>query len=86
MRRAVKVTLKFATASKQRQINALLQAYRSAVNFYIKSLWRTRGKLDRDTLAKLVGTRLSERYKSQALKQALETVIATKRSAKALGR
>jgi hypothetical protein len=88
MRRAVKVSLKFATESKQRRIHALLESYRAAVNFYIKSLWETRGKLDKDTLARLPSykTRLSERYKSQALKQALETIVATKKSAKALGK
>lgn len=84
MKRAVKVSLKFATVRKQGQVFALLQSYRFAVNFYIKSLWLAGGKLDSPTLARLQKTRLSERYKSQALKQALELVIATKKSAKAL--
>jgi IS605 OrfB family transposase len=82
MRRAVKLSLDFMTQNKRRQINALLEAYRAAVNFYIRSLWNDRGKLDKATLARLTGTRLSERYKSQALKQAIEIVIATKKSAK----
>jgi IS605 OrfB family transposase len=82
MRRAVKLTLKFATQKKRRAIAALLEAYRGAVNFFIRSLWKTRGKLDKATLARLKNTRLSERYKSQALKQALETVVATKKAAK----
>jgi predicted transposase len=77
MRRAVKVSLAFATQEKRRQINALMEAYRAAVNFYIRSLWNDRGKLDKTTLARLKSTRLSERYKSQALKQALEIVVAT---------
>src|SRR5712692_4170396 len=81
MRRAVKVTLQFATERKRRKMAALLEAYRAAVNFYIKSLWTDRGKLDKGTLARLKNTRLSERYKSQALKQALEIVVATKKSA-----
>jgi transposase len=85
MRRAIRVTLKFATAAKRRKIAALLEAYRAAVNFYLRSLWENPGKLDQETLARLQHTRLSERYKSQALKQALEIVIATKRSAQALG-
>ncbi|MGH9428619.1 MAG: RNA-guided endonuclease InsQ/TnpB family protein, partial [Terriglobia bacterium] len=85
MRRAVKLSLAFATQEKRRQINALMEAYRAAVNFYIRSLWTNRGKLDKPTLARLQSTRLSERYKSQALKQALETVIATRKSAKELG-
>jgi IS605 OrfB family transposase len=85
VRRACKISLKFLTAKKRREITALLQAYRAAVNFYIKSLWATKGKLDKETLARLPkeNTRLSERYKSQALKQALETVIATKLACKA---
>jgi putative transposase len=43
------------------------------------------GKLDKATLGRLKQTRLSERYKSQALKQAIEIVITTKKSAKELG-
>jgi len=86
MKRAIKVSLGFTTAKKCKQIAALLEAYRGAVNFYIRSLWITRGKLNKETLARLQGTRLSERYKSQALKQALETIIATKKSAKELGK
>ena len=85
MRRAVKVTLKFATKSKRKQITILMQSYRSAVNFYIKSLWKTRGKLDYATVNRLTNTRLSARYKTEALKQALEMVIFTKKSAKSLG-
>lgn len=86
MRRAAKVTLKFATASKRKAVAALLEAYRAAVNFYVASLWETPGRLDKETLARLGAgsTRLSARYKSQALKQALDTVVATKKAA--LGR
>lgn len=88
MRRACKISLKFATASKRRRLDALLAAYRAAVNFYIKSLWATRGRLDKETLARLPDsqTRLSARYKSQALKQALETVVATRLAVKQCGR
>lgn len=86
MRRACKVTLGFATATKRCAIRALLQSYRVAVNFYISSLWKNPGGLDKDTLARLENSRLSERYKSQALKQAIETVVGTKRSAIALGK
>jgi hypothetical protein len=59
MRRACKVTLKFATAAKRRKIAALLEAYRAAVNFYIRSLWNEPGKLDAVTLHRLEGSRLS---------------------------
>jgi len=85
MKRACKITLKFASKKKQRQIIALLQSYRSAVNFYIKSLWQTRGKEDAETLARFKNSRLSQRYKQAALKQAMNLVISTKKSAKALG-
>jgi IS605 OrfB family transposase len=86
MRRAAKITLKFATAKKRRAIAALLEAYRAAVNFYIRSLWVDKGGLDSVTLNRLLAnkTRLSTRYRSQALKQALETIIATRKSVKAL--
>lgn len=85
MKRACRLSLNFATARKRRTIVALMESYRAAVNFYIKSLWHERGKLDKVTLARLPSnhTRLSERYKSQALKQAIETVVATRLSAKA---
>lgn len=83
MVRACKVTLKFATENKRRQIRALLEAYRAAVNFYIKSLWKERGGLNKETLARLQRTRLSERFKSQALKQAIEIVVSTKKASKA---
>jgi len=86
MRRACEVTLKFATDHKRQAIAALLESYRGAVNFYLRSVWNDRGSLDKPTLARLTCTRLSERYKSQALKQALEMVVATKKSAKALGK
>lgn len=84
MQRAVKVTMKFATAKKGQKIAALLEAYRAAVNFYIRILWENDGGLDKITLEKLQNTRLSQRYKSQALKQALDIVAATRKSAQAL--
>ncbi|MCI0491276.1 MAG: zinc ribbon domain-containing protein [Blastocatellia bacterium] len=86
MRRASRVTLKFATNLKRKHIAALLEAYRAAVNFYIRILWNEGGSLNKETLAKLEHTRLSERYKSQALKQAIEIVNSTRKSAQALGR
>ena len=84
MKRACKVTLKFATVSKRKQVNALLESYRSAVNFYIHYLWKTKGKRDAVTLAQLKNSRLSERYKQAALKQAYDMVLSTKKSAYAI--
>ena len=86
MKHACKISLGFITTKKKRAIKALLQAYRASVNFYIKSLWKKPGKLNKETLDCLQDTRLSQRYKSQTLKQALEIVIGTKKSAKALGK
>jgi IS605 OrfB family transposase len=85
MRRACRVSLRFLTECKQQRINALLQAYRSAVNKYISSLWVTPGRLDKATLARLPSskTRLSARYRSQALKQAIEIVVSTRKACKA---
>ncbi len=84
MRRACKLTVKFLTKTKLRKVAALLEAYRAGVNFYIKSLWEIPGRLDKLTLERLKGTRLSVRYKSQALKQALDIVTGTIKSAKAI--
>ena len=85
MRRACKISLKFLTTRKQRQVGALLQSYRAAVNFYIKSLWTTKGRQDADVLARLRNSRLSQRYRQAALKQAMEMIISSKRSAKEQG-
>ena len=84
MYRACKVTLKFATSKKRRAIFALLSRYRSVVNFYIQSLWVCPGWLDKATLARCSDTELSTRYRATALKQALDIVSATKKSAIAL--
>lgn len=86
MQRACKLSLKFITELKRRKIAALLESYRAAVNFYIRSLWECPGKLDKATLERLGQTRLSERYKAQALRQALSVVISTKKAAKASGK
>jgi hypothetical protein len=85
VKRACKVSLKFATARKRRRVAALLQSYRAAVNFFLRSLWDKPGGLDAATLGRLPKTRLSQRYKSQALKQALEMMTGTRKSAAALG-
>jgi hypothetical protein len=80
MKRACHVTLEFATARKRRAVATLLQSYRAAVNFFLRSLWHHPGALDAATLGRLGKTRLSQRFKSQALKQALEIVTSTRKS------
>lgn len=77
--------MKFLTGSKRRKLNALLRRYRGAVNFFIRNLWSKPGGLDKATLARLTDSLLSERYKSQALKQALEMVSSTRKAALATG-
>ena len=87
LRRAAHLSLKFATASKRHEIGRLLEAYRGAVNFYVRSLWQAPGAPDKQTLARLPAehTRLQGLHKDQALRQALSIVSSTQRSAKALG-
>ena len=87
LRRACRLSMEFATAKKRHDIGRLLEAYRGAVNFYVRSLWRNPGALDKQTLARLPAerTRLQSMQKDQALRQALSMVSSTRRSAKALG-
>lgn len=85
IRRAVVLSLQHITQSKKRKIVALIERYRAAVNRAIVLLWNEGGELDKATLAKLSDSHLSQRYLSGALKQALETVSATRKSAQALG-
>jgi len=85
MRRACKISLRNVTARKLRAVEALIAEYRNAVNCFIKQLWVDGGMLDKRTLDSLPDMHLTKRYKSQALKQALETISATRKSAKALG-
>jgi len=87
VRRACKVSLEFLTEAKRRRLGALLQAYRGAVNFFIRSLWEQPGKLDGKTLARLPkeNTRLFESLGFVALGEALETVDSTQKAARATG-
>jgi hypothetical protein len=87
LRRACRLSLEFATATKRHEIGRLLEAYRGAVNFYVRSLWQVPGRLDKQTLARLPAerTRLQSMQKDQAQRQALTIVSSTRRSAKARG-
>lgn len=80
-KRAVVLKL-YLTSKKQRQTIALIESYRKAVNFYLKSFEIEEGKLNKETLARLTNTKLSERYKSNALKQALSIYKGCKKSKK----
>jgi IS605 OrfB family transposase len=87
MRRACKVTLNFATERKRKAIRAFLEAYRAAVNFYVQSLWKDLGSLNKETYGRLNSSRsrLSARGRSAALHQALSIVILTKKAANVSG-
>ena len=56
--------------------SGIVEAYRGAVNFYVRSLWQVPGRLDKQTLARLPAecTRLQSMQKAQALRQALTIV------------
>ena len=87
MIRAVRISLKEATASKLRRLNAFMREYRSAANFYAKAVWVNDGTgLDAKTQKLLEGYSLSYRQRGSALRSTLQTVIATKLAAKALGK
>lgn len=86
LQRAVKISLKWIGPRNQRRIRALLEAYRGAVNFFVRLLWREpNASFSTATSKRLRRTRLSARYRDQALKQAVELVSATRKSAQALG-
>ena len=86
LQRAIKVSLQWIGPKDRRRLAALLQSYRAAVNFFIRLLWREPNlKFDTPTSKRLERTRLSGRYRDQALKQAFELVSATRKSAGALG-
>lgn len=83
MFRSVKFSFVNCTATKLARVMAVRREYLAAINFYCTSLWQTRGKFDAATLKRYSGGSLGYRQKSDCLKMALETVIATKLAAKA---
>jgi putative transposase len=69
-------------------LRLLVEAYRGCVNRFIKFLWQIPTEefgLDAKTLAMIPAGRLSERYKSQCLKQAIEIVVSTRRAVETTG-
>jgi hypothetical protein len=86
LRRAVKVSLKWLGIRDRRRLAALLESYRAAVRFFVRLLWREPDvRFSTATSKRLSRTRLSARYRDQALKQAVELVASTRKSAQALG-
>ena len=85
MQRSIKVSLKVATATKQRRLATLLREVRSCTQRYIDYLWAKPGRLDAVTLNQVAGGSLSYRHRSNCLKVALETISSTRKAAKATG-
>lgn len=72
VKRAIKLKT-YSTVSKQHKVDALIRRYRKQVNLFIDKIWNDpTAKLDSKTLASVDRVQsLSERFKSNALKQAL---------------
>jgi IS605 OrfB family transposase len=86
MIRTVKFSTKLLTATKQRRLDALRRELYSTTNKFIATLWAVKGKLDKATMDRVSGGTLSYRHKSNCLKQALETVVFTRKASKTTGR
>jgi putative transposase len=84
MIRTVKLSLKHASPGKRRALAAVLERYRPLVNQYIEQVWERGGSLNQATLSSCLSERLSNRYHSRALHQALAICSSTRASAKAL--
>jgi hypothetical protein len=80
LRRACRLSTELATATKRHEIARLLEAYRGAINFYVRFRSARQG-------ARLPPkrTHLQSMQKDQALHQARAIVSSTRRSAMALG-
>lgn len=81
MYRSVKVSLGLATATKLRRVAALRREVRACIQRYINALWIVPGRLDAETLNRVLGGSLSYRHRSNCLKVALETVASTRKAA-----
>jgi transposase len=71
--RAIKLKI-YPTNKKRNIVKNIIEQYKHVVNEYLKIFYHKNviPKLDKDTLALISKTELTERYKSQALKQAIE--------------
>lgn len=86
IKRSATVSLKFSTEEKKQQIEFLLEKYKYAVQSFVDLSWGNSSvKLNKESLSLIQETPLSERFKSNALRQALSIVISTKKSARILG-
>lgn len=85
MIRTVKVSLQETTQTKLGCLTALRREIRSCTQAFINSLWISPGKLDSETMRRVSSGSLSSRHRSNCLKISLETIVATKKAAKATG-
>lgn len=86
VRRSATVSLKFSTEEKKKQLEALLEEYKYVVQSFVDLSWDNSSlKLNKESLFLVKETALSERFKSNALRQALSITIGTKKSAKEPG-
>jgi IS605 OrfB family transposase len=85
MIRTVKLSLKFATAAKRRQVAAVLSRQQACINRYIQAIWEHGGKLDGATFDMVQDARLSCRYRARAVHQALGIIAATRAGERATG-
>jgi IS605 OrfB family transposase len=85
MNRTLKISLNQITQTKSRKLQTLRHELRHAIQFYINSLWLNPGALDAQTLNRYIEGSLSYRHRQNALKIALELLIANNKAARALG-
>lgn len=69
--KAIKIKL-FPTKKKQKLIKKLIHCIRKTINQYLKLFVNNQPELNKNTLNLITKTQLSERHKSNALKQAIE--------------
>lgn len=83
MLRAVKLSLKFATAAKRKRLERLKDCYRAAVNFYLDS---GVDRLSAENVYRLKNSRLSLRYLSNACRDAVSIRNSTLKAHHATGK
>jgi len=84
--RAVRISLDLATSAKRARLSAFLREYRTAANFYARSLWTDKGGFNGETLRRYTGGSLGYSQRNSALKSAVETISSARATEKATGR
>jgi len=83
MIRACPVSLKFLTAMKRRRLDAMLEAYRAGVNFFIRKMWLEKAAYGQLLIQSLTHTRLPANLRNVACWQASTIVKTARKLAKA---